>query len=182
MVVKHLAPAFSALLVFSSPAYAEGDSQRDFLAARTEYEQANPKNETARLSYVTRLAQIIERNVKERWKTGVPNPDYVKVFEAINAELRKHPTPKNADSKELTELLIGRWQSPRHIYVFTKDHKYGMEDGEMSPSWRIQGNQIVMTGGRSTILLLSSKYLIYSDERDVFFHLRASERPINENH
>jgi hypothetical protein len=175
MPVKHLGLALSALFVFSSLAYGGSDSQRDFLAARTEYEQANRKDEAARLNYVNKLAQIIERNVKERWKTGEPNPDYVNVFEAINAELKKHATPTNADPEKLTELLIGKWQSPRHTYIFSKDHRYGMEGGKMSSFWHIHGNEIVMPGGRSTILLLNSRYLIYSDTLGVFFHLRAPE-------
>jgi hypothetical protein len=165
----------SAVVVCTSVVVAADQNEAEFQAAKAEYEKATPQDEAARLTYVNKLAQIIERNVKERWKTGEPNPGYAKIVDAINGELKKHPTPTNADPKKLTELLIGRWQSPRHIYVFSKDHKYGMEDGKISSSWHIQGNQIVMTGGRSTILLLNSRYLIYSDELGVFFHLRVTD-------
>ena len=57
---------------------------------------------TARLTYTNKLAQIIDRNVRERWKTGVPNPDYLKVVDAINSELKKHPMPQNADPKKVS--------------------------------------------------------------------------------
>ena len=153
---------------------ADPDEQK-FEAAKQEYEQAVPPgNEAARLTYLSNLAQIIDRNVAERWKTGHPNPDYLKIADAINAELKKHPTPKDSDSKKLSQLLVGKWQSPRHIYIFRRDGKYGNEDGPVDTPWRIRGNQIIYdTSATDTIILLNSEYLIYAEGDTVFFHSRV---------
>jgi hypothetical protein len=162
-------------MLLVSPLFAENANERDFQAARAEYEQASPQDESARLIYVNKLAQIIDRNVQERWKTGVPNPDYLKIVDAINSELKKHPMPNNSDPKKLRDLIVGQWQSPRHIYIFRHDGKYGVQDGAMDTSWHIQGNQIAMPRERRTILLLNSKYLIFSEGDTVFFHSRVSQ-------
>ena len=132
----------AAVVSCTSATVAADQNEADFQAARAEYEKASPQDESARLTYANKLAQIIDRNVQERWKTGVPNPDYLKVVDAINSELKKHPMPNNSDPKELRKLLIGQWQSPRHIYIFRRDGKYGVEDSAMDIRWHIQGNQI----------------------------------------
>ncbi len=157
----------------------EADAQK-FEAAKQEYQQALPAgNEAARLTYVNKLAQIIERNVAERWKTGHPNPAYLKIAEAINSELKKHPTSKDSDSKKLSQLLVGKWQSPRHTYIFRANGKWGNEDGPVDTNWRVQGNQIVLgegkTASRSTIILLNSEYLIYTEGDAVYFFSRVNE-------
>ena len=150
--------------------------EREFEAAKLQYEQALPPgNEAARLTYVNKLAQIIDRNVVERWKTGRPNPDWFKLADAIHSELKKHPVPKDSDPKKLSQLLVGQWQSPRHIYIFRRDGKYGVEDGGMDTDWRIQGNQIVMPSSRSTIIVLNAEYLIYTERDTVYFFSRVKE-------
>lgn len=152
-----------------------GQNQKEFEAAKAEYEQATPQDEATRSTYVNKLAQIIERNVAERWKTGRPNDEFVEIAEALNGELRKHPVPKNSDPKKLSALLVGHWQSPRHTYIFRRDGKYGVEDGTMDTSWRIQGNQIVFPNERNTILVLNKNYLIYAAKDAVFWHTRVTE-------
>lgn len=95
---------------------------------------------------------------------------------AINSELQKHPAPKNIDSKKLSQLLVGKWESPRRTYLFRANGKWGNEDGPVDGSWRIQGNQLIEDGSRGTIILLNDKYFIYSGGHDaVFFHSRVKE-------
>jgi len=175
MSIKRPLTVLAALFFSHSVALAQNADERDFETAKAEYETASSKDEAARLTYVNKLAQVVDRNVQERWKTGAPNPDYLKVVDAINSELKEHPMPNNSDPKKLRELLVGQWQSPRRVYIFRRDGKYGVEDGAMDTMWRIQGNQIVLPGGRRTILLLNSKYLIFSEGDTVFFHSRVSD-------
>jgi hypothetical protein len=151
--------------------------KQEFEAAKQEYEQAVPPgNEKARLNYVTKLAQIAEPLVTEYRGTGKRNDE---LMSAINSELQKHPAPKDIDSKKLSQLLVGRWESPRHTYVFRANGKWGSEDGPVDTSWRVQGNQIVWGEGkkasRSTIVLLNSEYLIYSEKDAILFHSRVKE-------
>lgn len=94
---------------------------------------------------------------------------------AIDAELQKHPAPKDIDSKKLRQLLVGKWASPRHVYVFRANGKCGTEGGAIDGNWRIKGNQLIEDGSHGTIILLNSEYLIYTEKDGVFFHSRVRE-------
>ena len=155
---------------------AQTPDKQDIEAAKHEYEQAVPPgNEKARLTYVSKLAQFSDRLVSE-YRRGQRNDD---LMTAINSELQKHPAPRDIDSKKLAQLLVGKWESPRRTYVFRANGKWGNEDGPVDTNWRVQGNQIVSgegkTASRSTIILLNSDYLIYTERGDVFFHSRVKE-------
>lgn len=164
---------FVVVIVAADLLLAANPDEQKFEAAKQEYEQAVPPgNETARLTYVSKLAQIANRLVSEYRQSGQRNDE---AMSAINSELQKHPAPKDIDSKKLTQLLVGKWQSPRHIYVFRANGKYGNEDGPISSNWQIQGNQLIEDGSRGTIILLSSDYFIYTDKDGVFFHSRVRE-------
>jgi hypothetical protein len=93
----------------------------------------------------------------------------------VNSELRKHPAPAKSDSKELSRVLVGSWQSPRRVYIFRANGKWGSEDGPVSSSWRISGNQLIEDGSRGAIILIDHHYFIYSENDSVFFHLRVDE-------
>jgi hypothetical protein len=165
----------TALSFFSITFIALGGAQEDFEAAKQKYEQSS-RDESARVTYVTKLAQIADRLVSQYRGSGQRND---KLMTAINSELQKHPTPKDIDSKKLSQLLVGRWESPRRTYVFRANGKWGSEDGPVDTNWRVQGNQIVWgegkTASRSTIVLLNSEYLIYSEKDAVFFHSRVKK-------
>jgi K+-sensing histidine kinase KdpD len=163
--------AFIAVTLAANLIGAEQDRQ-EFEAAKQEHEQTALRDEAARVTYVTKLAQIADRLVSQYRQSGQRNDE---LMSAINSELQKHPAPKDVDSKKLRQLLIGKWESPRRTYVFRADGKYGSEDGPVDTPWRVQGNQIVMPSERRTIILLNSEYLIYSDGGNVFFHSRVKD-------
>lgn len=146
--------------------------QRDLEAAKQEYEQS-PHDETARLTYVTKLAQIAEPLVAEYRQSGRRHDE---VMTEINSEWKKHPPPRGIDSKKLRQLLVGKWDSPRRTYVFREDGKCGAEDGPISGNWRIEGNQLIQGDSSGTIILLNDDYFIYAGDHDaVFFHTRVKE-------
>jgi hypothetical protein len=94
---------------------------------------------------------------------------------AINSELQRHPAPKDIDSKKLRQLLVGKWESPRHTYVYRANGKCGTEDGPISGNWRIQGNQLIQGDLSGPIILLNQDYFIYSSRGSVFFHSRVKD-------
>jgi hypothetical protein len=150
---------------------AQTSDKQDLEAAKQQFEQSS-HDEAARVTYVTKLAQIADRFVSE-YRSGRRNDE---LMSAINSELQKHPAPKNIDSKKLSQLLVGKWESPRRTYLFRANGKWGNEDGPVDGSWRIQGNQLIEDGSRGTIILLNDKYFIYSGGHDaVFFHSRVKE-------
>jgi hypothetical protein len=146
--------------------------KQEFEAAKQEYERAVPPgNETARLTYVTKLAQIADRLVSD-YQRGQRDDE---LMGAINSELQKHPAPKDIDSKKLRQLLVGKWESPRRTYVYRANGKCGTEDGPISGNWRIQGNHLIQGDLSGPIILLNQDYFIYSSQGSVFFHSRAKD-------
>jgi uncharacterized repeat protein (TIGR03803 family) len=145
--------------------------KRDFELARLEYERSS-RDEAARVAYVTKLAQIADRLVSDYRASGHRNDE---MMTAINSKLEKHPAPKDVDSKKLRQLLIGKWASPRHTYVYLANGKCGTEDGPISGNWRIQGNQLIQGDLSGPIILLNQDYFIYSSRDSVFFHSRVKE-------
>jgi hypothetical protein len=143
-----------------SPGYAIGAERQDFEAAKQEYEQSS-HDEAARLTYVTKLAKIADPLVSEYRQSGQRRDD---LMGAINSELQKHPAPKDIDSKKLTRLLVGKWESPRRTYVY---RAHG--------NWRIEGNQLIQGDSSGPIILLNQDYFIYSSRGAVFFHSRVKE-------
>jgi hypothetical protein len=151
---------------------AQTADKQNLEAAKQEYQQSS-RDEAARVTCVTKLAQIADRVVSQYRGSGQRNDE---LMGAINSELQKHPAPKDIDSKKLSQLLVGKWESPRHTYIFRANGKWGNEDGPMSSNWRIHGNLLIEDGSRGTIILLNRDYFIYSSSKDaVLFHSRVTE-------
>jgi tetratricopeptide (TPR) repeat protein len=144
-------------------------------AAKAEY-QSSSHDETARVRFVTKLAGMRAQLIPKI----LHNPDvdakaaYADQADAVDQELRKHPAPGNIDSKTLSQLLLGKWQSPRHVYVFRADGTYGMEDTEQRDKWRIDGNEYIDDVSRGPIILLDHNYFIYACGQGVIIYTRAS--------
>lgn len=154
----------------ATPVFAGVQDRSEFDIAKAQYE-ASAHDEAARLRYVTKLAAIRERQVDKYLRSGERDDDSAT---AINEELRKHPAPSIAASRQLSQLLVGKWQSPRRVYVFRADGKCGTEDEErLTGHWRIKGNQLIQDGLTGTIILLDQNYLIYAEGQNVFFHSRV---------
>ena len=147
-------------------------------AAKAEYE-ASSHDEIARVRYVTKLAAMLGQGMEYWWRThdrmGGPNLD------GVDEELIKHPAPGNVDSKKLSQLLVGKWLSPRHVYVFRANGTYGMEEGEQTSKWKINGNQYVDDDSRGKIILIDEKYFVYAEGQAIVFYLRVNESEAERN-
>lgn len=168
--MKKLAAILAAALCAGQVSVGAEEKQ-EFEAAKQEYEQSS-HDEAARATYVTKLAKIRDRQIQNYWKTGEKNFESAT---AINEELRKHPVPANSDSRKLSQFLIGKWQSPRRVYIFRENGKWGDEDGAVDGNWRIKSNQLIQDGSHGTIILLNSDYFIYAQRDSVFFHARVKD-------
>jgi len=159
-----------AVALSGTLAFAQTSPQKDFEAAKQKYEQSS-HDETARVAYVTKLAQLKVELLK------VPN-EQDDLKGAINSECQKLPYPKDVDSKKLKQLIVGTWASPRHHYVYRANGKWGTEGGAISGNWRIQGNQLIQGDVivNGPIILLNKDYFIYSNSGgDVMFHSRVKD-------
>jgi hypothetical protein len=168
--MKKLVGVLAAMLIAGGVSTQAAEKQ-DFEAAKQQFEQSS-RDEAARVTYVTKLAQIADRLVSEYRQSGQRNDE---LMGAINSELQKHPAPKDIDSKKLRQLLVGKWESPRHTYVYRANGKCGTEGGAIDGNWRIQGNQLIQGDLSGPIILLNQDYFIYSSRGSVFFHSRVKE-------
>ena len=137
-------------------------------------------SETARINYVNALAKIVDGYIADYLVTGTRK--HSEELEALYAELKQHPTPKGSDSAKLSSLLVGKWQSPRHEYIFKKDGTWSMlpiEKNTIHGKWRIEGNQYYDTAAiepastsQYTIILLNTRYFVFAENDAVFFESR----------
>ena len=103
-------------------------------------------------------------------------------WQAIDAEIKRHPAPSNSDSKKLSNLLVGEWESPRHEYLYRPDGTWTMlpvEEGVTHGRWRIEGNQYFDTAATDpfetsqyTIILITKKDFVFTDQTLVFYETR----------
>jgi hypothetical protein len=82
--------------------------------------------------------------------------------------------PRNVDSRKLSQLLVGTWQSPRHGYVFRADGTYGLVGTDEKLKWRIDGNEYIDDVSRGPIILLDSNHFIYACGQGVIAYERAN--------
>ena len=142
-------------------------------AAKAEY-QASSGDEAARVRYVTKLSEMDAQMTPH----VMHNPDldakeaYANQAGAIEQELHKHPMPRNVDSRKLSQLLVGEWASPRHVYAFRADGTYGVGD-EQRDKWRIDGNEYIDDVSRGPIILLDRNYFIYANGEGVIGYTRV---------
>ncbi len=156
-----------ALLFTTASVFAE--TTPGFDAAKQKFAKSD-KSEAARSAYVGALADLLHHEVSEHMLHGGHDAQVL----AIDAELKKYPAPKDSDSKALTKLRVGHWQSPRHTYIFRDNGtwRFAPEDDSTSGTWQIKGNQYFESDRPYTILVANPKYFIYTDGQAVFFEYR----------
>jgi len=153
----------------------EADSTRingAFEKIKRDYGKLIHPSETARADYISRLTRLREQAVRRNrgeWK-------------AIDAEIKQHPAPSDTDSKTLTALRVGDWESPRHDYRYRSDGTWIMlpdEEGATNGSWRIEGNQYFDGAAveapkieQYTIILLTKRDFVFMDNEAVYYEKR----------
>jgi hypothetical protein len=136
---------------------------------KRDYGKISRPSEADRTDYITRLVRLREKAAKtDEWQ-------------AIDAEIRRHPAP--ADSKTLSSLLVGEWDSPRHEYLYRADGTWTMlpEEKDVTQGrWRIEGNQYFSSAlielpheSRYTVILITKKDFVFSDDEAVFYETRG---------
>jgi hypothetical protein len=146
--------------------------------AKIGYAKISNPNEVARSGYITRLARMREKAVEAKSED----------WEAIDEEIKRHPAPKDSDSKALSRLLVGKWSSPRHDYLYRADGTWTMipiEPNIAHGTWRIEGNLYSDTiqysdtavdppepSSQYTIILITKNDFVFADQTNVFYETR----------
>ena len=141
--------------------------------AKRDYEKMPHRSEAARADYITRLIRLREQAV--RAKTDE--------WQAIDAEIKRHPAPESG-GEAYSRLRAGKWQSPRHDYLYRADGTWTMlpEENDITHGrWRIEGNQAFETAAteppvdsRYTIILITKKDFVFTDQTTVFYEKRLN--------
>jgi hypothetical protein len=144
---------------------------QELAAAKRNFASLPNPTEADRQRYITELAKL--RDSLARKETS---EDCFKV----DAEIRRHPAPE--DAKGYTTLMVGKWSSPRHEYLYRADGTWSMlpeEEGTTRGSWRIEGNRFFNQAdcesgdtSANTILLLTKDNFIFTDGKTVFYEER----------
>jgi len=171
-----------ALSIVALAADMCAEDPKELQTARNQYKHSSPPTaEPTRQYYISSLVELRDRFAEAK-KT--------KDWQAVDAEIRRHPAPKDSNSRVLSTLLVGEWASPRHEYLYRADGTWTMlpemTDGLRSTrgSWHIKGNQFFATVGTDstqalpcTIILLSDQHFIFTDGENVFCETRMNSAP-----
>ena len=139
---------------------------------KRDYGKISHSTEAARLDYITRLVRL--RKEAARGKTDA--------WQAIDAEIKQHAAPRESDSKAFSKLLVGKWESPRHDYLYRADGTWTMLPAAPDithGTWRIEGNQFFDTASLApgetdqyTIILITKRDFVFTDQEVVFYETR----------
>ena len=140
-----------------------------FEKSKRDYAKISRPSEADRADYITRLVRLRDKAEK------------TDLWQAIGDEIKRHPAP--VDNKTLSSRVVGRWDSPRHEYLYRADGTWTMlpEEPDITHGrWRIEGNQYFSTAAiepakesQFTIILITEKYFVLSDEEGVFYETRG---------
>ena len=132
--------------------------------------QKGPKTETARANYVERLVLLRQQFASARNQA----------WQVVDAEIRHHPAPP--DSSRFARIMIGKWRSPRHDYVYRRNGTWSMLPAEPDSTrgkWHFVGNVCIETNilgtYRYTTILLTAEDYVCTDGEVVFYRKRLSK-------
>jgi hypothetical protein len=172
-----LATVLLGIGIVSAVAAAEPTELTD---ARRKFDSLQQPTEADRVRYVTQLVRLRESFTRR---------DADKML-AIDKEVMRHPMPVPPDPHQLAKLIVGKWTSPRHQYLYRADGTWTMlpefEDGYQATHgiWHIEGNRF--SQGQSdadaspeTIILLTATDFVWST-RGVYYMRRGDAFPWRE--
>lgn len=154
--------------------FANGQPVLSLQDVQSHYNQAQlTTDEPMREKYIIELIVLRARLVAEKsddWK-------------AVDAEIIRHPTPANSDSKSLSKALIGQWRGSRHDNLYRADGTCRMVDSVVpdSDTWSIRGNQFHENYGPPihpqdyTIILIDADYFVMTNGKQVFIQKRLPQ-------
>jgi len=136
-------------------------------------ELQNP-TEADRQSYLLKLSKL-----RESLAENAGSEDCF----TVDAEIRRHQAPEHTEG--YTKLMVGKWSSPRHEYIYRADGTWRMlpeEEGRTRGRWHIKGNRFFSSADIEpddscayTIILLTNDNFIFTDGKTVFYEERTNE-------
>lgn len=104
----------------------------------------------------------------------------------IDREIKAYPLPPTVNSKTLSLLRIGVWESPHHGYLYRSDYSWTMlpiEENITHGLWEIEGNKYydwvpIYAPKRDayTIILLNVHYFVFTDGEHLYCEKKIGKR------
>ena len=167
-MTKSAATALLTVVLATSLFAAE---PKELRTAKERFQRSSRSSEAERQRYIVDLAALRDKFAESRRTSD---------WQAVDAEIRRHPAPKNSESSALSKILVGKWASPRHDYLFRANGTWTMLpetiDGFKSTHgrWGIEGNQFFELS-QYTIILLTQHDFIFTDSEVVFYETRINK-------
>ena len=144
--------------------------------AKQKFEHAGG-SEAARQEYVGTLAAMLGHATATYIESSKRDQAAGQVIDRLDAELKAHPAPKEADSHKLSQLRLGKWQATRHTSIYRADGTWQMapESGATTGHWHIEGNQYFDGDTARTIICLNDHDFVFTDGESVFYEKHLSK-------
>jgi len=153
---------------------------QELVDARRKFDSLQQPTEADRVRYITQLVRLRESLTRQ---------DADKML-AIDKEIMRHPMPTPSDSHELAKLIVGKWTSPRHQYLYRADGTWTMLPefigGEKTTHgvWHVEGHEFSQGQSNAdalpeTIMLLTATDFVWST-RGVYYMRRGDAFPWRE--
>ena len=169
------------VLVIGIVSAAAAAEPKELADAHRKFESLQHPTEADRARYITRLVRLRESFTRR---------DADKMF-AIDKEIVRHPMPVPSDPHELAKLIVGKWTSPRHQYLYRADGTWTMlpefDQGYQATHgiWHVEGNQFsqgtsAADASHETIILLNSADFVWSTRVAPYYMRRGDVFPWRE--
>lgn len=167
-------PLYAVLLSVLFTAQTWGD-----LNTVNDLKEAFSKHLMSRNQYLDRLATLRFKISMSQEKITAREDSEIA---AIDEEIRKSPMTSNYDSKLLSRLRVGEWESPRHDYLYRSDASWTMLPiipNVTRGRWKIERNMyydwVPIYAPKELpykIILLDDHYFIFSNGNQLFYEKR----------
>lgn len=132
------------------------------------------------LKHLTTREEYLHQLVTIRYKIISSDKDIE--VSTIDEEVKRYPMPSTADSKLLSKLRVGHWESPRHDYLYRSDYSWTMlpvGNDVTHGLWEIEGNKyydwvpiLFPTRYVFKIILLDDRYFVFTDGEHIEYEKR----------
>lgn len=164
---------FTCLVLFPFANLVAAEPE-ELAESKKQFAELAQPTEADRQDYIIGLAKL---------RAAFADEDQTESWSAVDAEILRHPAAEHTET--YTKLMVGKWSSPRHEYIYRADGGWSMlpeAEGITRGQWRIEGNQFFSKADIETkdpkpytILLLTKDNFIFTDGKTVFYEERVRD-------
>jgi hypothetical protein len=116
------------------------------------------------------ISQFFARTIFAQDRFGASEEELA-VLQALN----RSNTVITQSDEEITKLMVGKWATPRHDYIYRANGTWQMlpiDRDTPHGSWRIENHQLIQAGAghsdASAFLLVTKNYLVLKNDQGTY--------------